>query len=283
MGRVGEGTAGMTQAARRATVGADTVGDVLRYWRGVRRMSQMDVAHSAELSSRHLSFVENGRSRASIEVLVRLGEVLDMPLRERNRLMLAGGYAPLYRHAVADPRDNPELMATIERITDAAEPYPAIVFDRHWHVIRMNAPAALFAVGVSPELLKPPISVMRVLFHPDGIGDRLLDRGTLRGAMLARVMRQARATDDPVLRDLVRELEGYHRADGSADAPEPARGDEIAQSFTLMTEAGPLRFLSTIATFGSPHDVAASELAIETFYPADAETARVLHSNTRRR
>ena len=155
------------------------VGDVLRHWRGVRRISQMEVAHVAEVSPRHLSFVENGHARASRDVLRRLGRALDLPLRERNRLLLATGYAPEYREAAEDTVHDPAIVSALRQIMEAAQPFPAVVFDRHWNVVALNAPAAIFVEDAPDHLLAPPLSTLRLLVHPDGIGHRIEDRDRL--------------------------------------------------------------------------------------------------------
>lgn len=266
-----------TQTAAPAQHLAD-VGEVLRHWRGVRRISQMEVAHMAEVSPRHLSFVENGHARASREVLGRLGAVLDLPLRERNRLLLATGYAPEYREAADVAVHDPAIVATLRQIMEAAQPFPAVVFDRHWSVVALNVPAAIFLEGAPAHLLEPPLSTLRLLMHPDGIGHRVVEHDRLYASMLNRLARQTASTGDPVLGALHRELSAYVGELSASPAGASALGEqqEIAELFRIRYRGHLLAFMSTVATIGQPRDVLTSELAIETFYPADARTRELL-------
>ncbi len=254
------------------------VGEVLRHWRGIRRVSQMDTAHMVHVSPRHLSFVENGHARASRELLQRLGHALDIPLRDRNRLLLATGYAPEFRDLHAAPHHDPAMLATLQQIMQAAEPLPAIVFDRHWNVVALNSGAAIFAEDAAPHLLTPPLSTLRLLVHPQGIGHRIEDRDRLCRSMIHRLERQIAATGDPTLAALHAEL-GQHLPEATAK-PAPAsaahHASDLAESFRIAYRGHALSFISTLAVIGSPRDVLASELAIETFYPADAPTRAFL-------
>lgn len=281
MGNIQDEKTSVTVTEAREGLGR-SLGDLLRGWRSTKRFSQMALAHAAQVSTRHLSFIENGHAQPGREVLIRLSDVLGLSLRERNRLLLAGGFAPVYSDAIADPGSDLNLRQTVERIVTAAGSYPAIVFDRHWNLVSMNTAARIFTEGVSSDLLDDPVCVLRVLFHPNGVGSRISNASRLRAAMLGRVERQANISGDPVLQRLVRELRHYMAASGdSAEDLETRLHSDIAETFTLKTASGPIRMLSTIATFGTPLEVSTSELAIETFYPADPDSAIVLERHLR--
>jgi transcriptional regulator with XRE-family HTH domain len=242
-------------------------GDLLREWRQRRRLSQLDLALAAGVSSRHLSFVETGRSRPTSEMILRLAEHLDVPLRDRNALLLAGGYAPAYpERGLAEP----ELAAVrhaLTRVLKGHEPYPAVVVNRWWELVDANAGIALFTRDVNPGLLKPPVNVLRLSLHPDGMAPRIVNLPEWRAHLLTRLHHQLRATGDPRLADLRDELAAYP---GGQDPP-PAPADVV-----VPLRYQDLTFLSITAMVGTPMDVTVSELAIESFYPADAPTAAAL-------
>lgn len=254
------------------------VGDVLRDWRGRQRLSQEQLAHLAGVSTRHLSYVENGRSVASRRVLLRLAAALDMPLRERNVLLVAGGYAPEFRQPPSPA--SAETMSLLAMVMDAAGPFPVIVVDRWWDVVARNAAAGVFLDGVDPRLVAGTVNVATLLFAPGGTGDRVGDPAVLRLRMLARLEAQAQATGDERLRGMAREARAHvttahgEPSDLVGASPAAAGGSPpvVAEHFTIASSAGPLTFVSTIATIGAPLEVHASELAIETFYPADEAT-----------
>ncbi|WP_454828877.1 helix-turn-helix domain-containing protein [Pseudoxanthomonas wuyuanensis] len=248
-------------------------GEQLRDWRQRRYLSQLDLAHLAGISPRHMSFIETGRSVPSRTVVLRLSDRLEVPLRDRNQLLLAAGYAPLYRENQLDDA----AMATARRAMDLVlrghEPYPALVVDRHWQMQAANRAVAPFLRGVAPELLEPPINVLRLSLHPKGVAPRIANLGQWRAHLLARLEKQVESTGDAVLEALLQELHGY-------PAPEY---DEVAEPgvvvpMRLMTEAGELEFISTTTVFGTPMEVTLSELAIESFFPANDRTARVLRT-----
>ena len=246
-------------------------GDLIREWRQRRRLSQLDLAIAANVSSRHLSFVETGRSRPTSEMILHLAEHLDVPLRDRNALLLAGGFAPAYpERGLAEP----ELQAVrnaLKRVLDGHEPYPAAVVNRWWELVDANAGIALFTGGISPELLEPPVNVLRLSLHPDGMAPRIANLPEWRAHLLARLRRQAEATGDPRLVTLYTELEAYP---GSlAQTPEPT---DVVVPLRYRTPQAELSFLSITAVIGTPMDVTVEELAIESFYPADAQTAKAL-------
>ena len=246
-------------------------GDLIREWRQRRRLSQLDLAIAANVSSRHLSFVETGRSRPTSEMILHLAEHLDVPLRDRNALLLAGGFAPAYpERGLAEP----ELHAVknaLKRVLDGHEPYPAAVVNRWWELVDANAGIALFTGDVSPELLEPPVNVLRLSLHPDGMAPRIANLPEWRAHLLARLHRQAEATGDPRLFSLYSELEAY--PGGQAQPPLPT---DVVVPLRYRTAQAELSFLSITAVIGTPMDVTVEELAIESFYPADPQTAKAL-------
>lgn len=249
-----------------------TIGEHLREWRTRRRMSQLDLACDAEISTRHLSFLETGRSTPSREMLLHLAERLAVPLRERNVLLVAAGYAPVFgEHKL----DDPALAAArdaIGLVLAAHEPYPALAVDRHWNLVAGNRAAGRVMGGVSPELARPPVNVLRVALHPDGLARRTANFAEWRGDLLARLRRQVELTADPALAALYEELAGYPAPYQTRPPPSP-NPSAVAVPFRLITDLGILSFLSTITVFGTPIDITLSELAIETFLPADRATA----------
>jgi transcriptional regulator with XRE-family HTH domain len=246
-------------------------GDLIREWRQRRRLSQLDLAIAANVSSRHLSFVETGRSRPTSEMILHLAEHLDVPLRDRNALLLAGGFAPAYpERGLAEP----ELQAVrnaLKRVLDGHEPYPAAVVNRWWELVDANAGIALFTGGVSPKLLEPPVNVLRLSLHPDGMAPRIANLPEWRAHLLARLHRQAETTGDQRLAALHEELAAY--PGGRAGTPGPA---DVVVPLRYRTPQTELSFLSITAVIGTPMDVTVEELAIESFYPADAQTAKAL-------
>ncbi len=239
------------------------VGVLLRHWRERRRMSQLDLALATEVSARHVSFVETGRSKPTRTMLLKLSEQLDIPLRERNSLLLAGGFAPAYpQHELADI-PLPAVTDAIGKILDGHLPYPALVVDRHWSMVDANAAVGALTAGVAPELLEPPVNVLRLSLHPAGLASRIGNLAQWRAHVLDRLSRQVLTTGDPKLAALHKELREYpggddHNYDTRALVV-PLRIDEYA-------------FFSTTTVFGTPLDVTLAELAIEAFYPADEQT-----------
>jgi transcriptional regulator with XRE-family HTH domain len=248
------------------------VGPLLRDWRKRRRLSQLDLALEAGVSARHLSFVETGRSRPSADMVLQLADQLEVPLRDRNHLLLAAGHAPVFEeHDLEDPEMEPVRQA-LQLILDGHEPYPAVVIDRSWEMLAANQAVGLLTAGVAPELLEPPVNVLRVSLHPDGVAPRIANLAEWRGHLLDRLERQIALTADPALATLLEELESYPAPERPAPRPDP----EIAVPLRLHTDAGELAFISTVATFGTAVEVTASELSIESFFPADAATAATL-------
>lgn len=249
------------------------IGDLLREWRQRRRMSQLELSLDAEISTRHLSFLETGRSQPSREMVLRLAERLDVPLRDRNLLLHAAGFASVFpERPLGDPALRVARQA-IDQVLAGHEPYPALAVDRHWTLIAANAATTRVIGGVDPALLQPPVNVLRLALHPAGMAPRTANLGEWRAHLLARLGHQIQVSGDPVLIRLLRELRGY-------PAPDEAMHDVDANAFVvpfrLITDAGTLSFFSTITVFGTPVDITLSELAVEAFYPADAATADAL-------
>jgi transcriptional regulator with XRE-family HTH domain len=259
---------------------SSTVGDLLREWRCRRRLSQLDLAVGADISQRHLSFLESGRAQPSREMVLRLARHLSVPPRERNTLLLAAGFAPMcMERALSDP----ELRAArevVELVLDAHEPYPAIAIDRHWLLVASNMAASQFFVDVAPELLQPPINVLRLSLHPMGMGPRIANFCQWRDHVLERLQSQIEVSGDPVLMELLGELKSYAAPAGSEERASlrTARFAGVAVPCQLQTPVGVLSFLSTTTVFGTPIDITLSELAIETFLPADTTTAMALRA-----
>jgi transcriptional regulator with XRE-family HTH domain len=257
-----------------------TVGTMLRDWRRRRRLSQLDLACEADISSRHLSFLETGRSQPSREMVLHLAERLDVPLRERNTLLLAAGYAPVFEER---PLGDPTLQAArrvVDLVLAGHEPFPAIAVDRHWTLVASNRAVSPLLAGIEPSLLEPPVNVLRLGLHPRGLAPRIANLHEWRSHLLARLRRQIDVSADPVLVDLLNELSGYpvpHREKQQmADATDFAG---VAVPMQLATEDGILSFLSTTTVFGTPVDITLSELALESFFPADAPTLEALTRN----
>ena len=257
-----------------ATTFQRPVGELLRDWRERRRLSQLELANRVEVSSRHVSFVETGRSQPSREMIVRLAEHLDVPLRDRNQLLLAGGYAPVYSESSLHSPAMLAIRTTLRRLLKAHEPYPALVVDRWWNIVESNAGVQLFTEGVDEKLLKAPVNALRLTLHPDGLAGRITNLAEVRAAALSSLQRQVAGTADPDLQDLYDELRAYG-VDDQPTSPSPA---EVVVPMKLRYQGQELSLLTTIATFGTPLDVTVSELMIESFYPADEATTEFLRS-----
>jgi transcriptional regulator with XRE-family HTH domain len=257
-----------------ATTSPSPIGEMLRAWRRRRNLSQLELAGEAEVSARHLSFLETGRARPSREMVMRLSEELEVPLRERNELLLAAGYAPAYPERSLDASEMTAVREAIDRFLRAHEPYPAVVVDRHHHLVTANDALDLLLEGVHPDLLQPPANGMRVALHPEGMAPRTLNLAEWSAHLLHRVRREAQLTGDPELRALHDELAGYP---GVVSAPPHAgiQATDIVLPLRLRDTdgRGELAFVSTLSTFLTASDVTLSELAIEAFYPANAHTA----------
>jgi transcriptional regulator with XRE-family HTH domain len=249
-------------------------GTQLREWRQRRHLSQLDLAIEADVSSRHLSFIETGRARPTRDMLLRLAKHLDMPLRERNKLLLAGGFAPAYpERALASP-DLASVRTALARVLAGHEPYPALVINRHWELIDANAAVGLLTGGAAAHLLEPPVNVLRLSLHPDGMAPRILNLAEWRAHLLGRLHRQAQATGDPALASLHEELAAYPGGPSGGPVPD---GTDVVVPLRYRAESGvELSFISITAVVGTPLDITVEELAIESFYPADDATAAAL-------
>jgi transcriptional regulator with XRE-family HTH domain len=254
-----------------ATASADLVGTHIRTWRSRRRLSQLDLALDAEISARHLSFIETGRSRPSRAMLLRLAERLRIPPRERNVLLVAGGFAPALP---ARTLDDPALAAArlaVDKVLAAYEPYPALAVDLHWNLVAANAGVAPFLEGCAPALIAPPLNVLRLSLHPDGLAPRIDNLAQWRGHVFRRLEEQIEASADPVLAALLEELRAYP---GGTDDPGESNG--IAILLKVRQGSHLLSLLSMTTVFGTPLDITLSELAIEAFLPGDKQTAAIL-------
>lgn len=256
------------------TMTGPSVGDILRDWRARRRLSQLDLAGDAAISARHLSFVETGRASASREMLIRLAEQLAMPLRARNQLLNAAGYAAIHPERPIDAPDMRMVRGAIERIIEGHLPFPALAVDRGWNLVTANAALGPFLAEVDPALLVPPVNVLRLSLHPKGLAPSIDNLAQWRGHLLARLRQQADQTGDRALDALHDELARYPgRPPGQADAL-PAI--VVPLRIRLPGTAQALSFISTTTVFGTPLDVTLAELALECFYPADEATRRAL-------
>src|SRR5829696_6112190 len=248
------------------------VGPLLRDWRRRRRLSQLELALEAGVSARHVSFLETGRSRPSPEMLIQLAEHLEVPLRERNQMLLAAGYAPRYgEHSLDDPEMEP-VRSALQRVLDAHAPFPAVVVDRAWEMVAANASVPLLIAEVAAHLMEPPVNVLRVSLHPEGMAPRIVNLAEWRAHLLERLQRQIVATGSPDLRALYDEVSSYP---GPRAAPPSGLAGQIAVPLRLRVgdDSRELAFISTVATFGTAVDITVAELAIESFFPLDEGTA----------
>jgi transcriptional regulator with XRE-family HTH domain len=252
-----------------------TFGDRLRSWRMRRRLSQLQLANLAEVSARHLSFLETGRSRPSRELVLHLAEHLDVPLRERNTLLVAAGFAPTFRETpLEDPPMTP-VRDALQALLRSHEPFPAIVVDRAWNLVAANRPTVVLTEGVAPHLIEPPINVMRISLHPEGIAPRVINFDEYRSHLLTRLARDAHITGDETLAALYEEVRGYVGDTGEHTGTDAVN---VVLPLRLRSDHGELSLFSTVAVFGTPVDITLDELAIEQFFPADEHTAEVLRA-----
>ncbi|TMR17707.1 helix-turn-helix domain-containing protein [Nonomuraea turkmeniaca] len=246
------------------------VGELLRMWRHRRGLTQLDLAIQAEVSARHVSFVETGRTIPSSAMVLHLAEQLAVPLRERNRLLVAAGHAPVFRQRPLEDPDLVRARGVLEQIVRGHEPYPALVVDHRWNLVLANEALEVFLDGVDEALLKPPVNMMRLGLHPGGFAPRLLNLAQVRGFLLPRLARQVARTGDPELSALHEELLSY----GPAGEPPPLDPADIALPIRIRHRGAELCFVNTITTFGTAFDITLDEIAVEAYYPADVETAR---------
>ncbi|RWQ36430.1 MAG: helix-turn-helix domain-containing protein [Mesorhizobium sp.] len=249
-----------------------SAGSLIREWRTRRRMSQLDLAMEAEISQRHLSFVESGRAAPSRDMVLHLAEQLSIPLRQRNQLLLAAGFAPSFSERSLTDASLAPAMAAVEIVLKGHEPFPALAVDRHWNLVSANAAIGPFLANVAePSLLKPPVNVLRLSLHPGGVAPRIVNLAEWRAHLLDRLKHQ----NDAVLVELERELRTYPSGLNGA-RPVPVEPNAIVHPLRLAHGDAVLSFISTITVFGTPLDVTLSELAIESFFPADEQTRTVL-------
>src|SRR5438105_8135652 len=262
-----------------AAPGSLTVGPLLRGWRQRRRLSQLDVSARAAISTRPLSFLETGRARPSREMVLYLAEELDVPLRERNTLLVAAGFAPLYRETPLEGDDMATVRETLQQLLTGHEPYPALVVDRQWNLVLANRAIGLLVAGLPEALLAPPVNVLRLSLAPSGLASRIANFEEWSAHLLSRLGREVTATGDPALAALYDELAALPGV-RAHELPVP-HGDgagRLVVTLQLKTAIGDLTFFSTVATFGTAVDITLAELSIESFFPADAATADALRA-----
>ncbi|MFC9438470.1 helix-turn-helix domain-containing protein [Nocardia sp. NPDC057030] len=253
-------------------------GRLLREWRQRRRLSQLDLALLADTSARHLSYVETGRATPSRAMVLRLCEALEVPLRERNTVLLAANFAPAYRESSLDDANLASVRGALTTMLTAHEPYPAVIIDRLWNVVTGNAAMGVLMHGVPEHLLLPQPNVYRLVLHPDGLASRLANPNQVRELFLERLVRQVSASGDPELTALYDEVSRYPLPPDPPEQPktEAAQTSPFEVPIRIRTPVGEMSMFSTMATFGAPADVTLSELAIELFYPLDEFTAAAL-------
>jgi transcriptional regulator with XRE-family HTH domain len=251
------------------------IGEMLRSWRRRRRLSQLELSLNAGVSSRHLSFLETGRARPSREMVLHLAQELQVPARERNSLLLAAGFAPLYTERALDEPQMALVREAIDRFLRAHEPYPAIVIDRYHDLLASNDALEALLEGVSTELLEPPANALRIALHPRGMAPRTLNLGEWSAHLMQRLQREMQITADPRLESLYDELAGYPGVEIASPAAQ-VEAPEIVLPLRLRDGDRELAFFSTISTFGTAVDITLAELSIEAFYPANARTANRL-------
>jgi transcriptional regulator with XRE-family HTH domain len=246
-----------------------TVGELLRQWRQRRGLSQLDLAIAADVSARHVSLVETGKSKPSADMILRLADQLHVPLRDRNRLLLAAGFAPRYAERPLDDAALSAALDAVRRVLQAHEPYPALVFDRRWNILMTNRAIDPFLAQVAPELLQPPVNLVRLGLDPRGFAPMVVNLADVRAVFRTRISRQLAAAPDPQLTALYEEL----LTPGPGDTTDQRVDADVVIPMILRVDGRELRLFSTITTFGTPMDITVDEIAIESYYPADAQTA----------
>ncbi|GAA2924933.1 MULTISPECIES: helix-turn-helix transcriptional regulator [Streptomycetaceae] len=263
------------------TVALDTgVGPLLRGWREQRRISQLELALRADSSARHISFVETGRARPSEQMILRLADHLDIPVRERNALLVVAGYAPRFAETSLDDPSMGALREAVERLLAGYEPYPALVVDATYTVVAANRGIQVLLEGVPEHLLTPAPNAMRLTLHPEGLAPRILNLPEWRADLLAQMERQIALVRSAELRSLYEEVAAYPVPEPPRCAPAAVGGGvpSLALPLRILHEGQVLSFIASIATFNTPMDITVAELAIETFLPADRSTADRLHA-----
>lgn len=257
------------------------VGDLLRDWRTRRRRSQLDLAIDVGVSTRHLSFVETGRSRPSPELVLTIAQHLDVPLRERNGLLLAAGYAPRFSQMSLDDPAMEHVRASIQRMLDAHDPYPGVAIDRQWNVVIANRTALSLTEGVPSAVLGPPLNVYRLCLHPDGLARRTTNFTDWASYLLQQLRRSIVLTGDAALESLLAEVSAYPNVAQIAPNLDAGQPDDppILVPFRMATAMGELSLFTTLTTFGTPLDITIDELAIELFFPANDRTDHILRGD----
>jgi transcriptional regulator with XRE-family HTH domain len=248
-------------------------GVLLRRWRERRRLTQADLALAANSSTRHLSCLETGKSQPSRAIVNRLTELLDVPLRDRNTLLLAAGFAPAYQETSIDGLE--AAKAAMDRVLQAHKPFPAFAVDRHWNVVLSNGALPQLYEGCSEALLRPPVNAMRLILHPAGMGPRILNFAAWRAYSLSVLRQQIEARTDPRLQSLLTEVAAYPVPPGSAASADFERFERLATPLRVATRLGPTSFLSTVTVFGTASDITLAELALEMLFPADDHTVEI--------
>jgi transcriptional regulator with XRE-family HTH domain len=248
-------------------------GVLLRRWRERRRMTQADLAYAAESSTRHLSCLETGKAQPSREMIARLAEYLDIPLRDQNTLMLAAGFAPAFQERSIAALD--AAKTAIEAILKAHQPYPAMAIDRHWNVVLSNSALPQLYEGCSADLMRAPVNAVRLTLHPAGMGPRIVNYGAWRAHVLSVLRQQIDARGDSVLQGLLEEVLAYPSPPDCEKVESFGPSERLATPFRIATRFGILSFLGTVTVFGTPNDVTLSELALEMLFPADDRTAEI--------
>jgi transcriptional regulator with XRE-family HTH domain len=253
-----------------------TVGNLLKLWRERRRKSQLELALDAEISTRHLSFVETGRAKPSREMILLLAENLQIPLRERNKILIAGGYAPIFSEKTLDDVSLSAVRTAIDLILQGHEPFPALAVDRYWNMVAANKIVPILLDEVSPKLLENPINVLRLSLHPEGLAPKIVNFQEWRNHIFKRLRKQINDSADEELEKLFDELSSY-KFSGKSNENESNSHHEIIVPLQIQSKFGVLSFISTVTVFGTPIDVTVSEIALETFFPADEKTREIFY------
>lgn len=256
--------------------GAPSAGALLREWRQRRNLSQLELALRSAISARHLSFIETGRAQPSREMVLHLAERLDVPLRERNRLLLAAGFAPVFGERSLEESEMAPVREALDRFLAAHEPYPAVVVDRHWNVVAFNRGVVYVNHNVAPELRAPPANALRIALHPEGLAPQISNLAAWSGFLLGRLRREIEATNDPVLEALYAELSAYPGVAAEEDLGDVPTPTEIMLKHKLRLGDKDLDLFCTFTTFGTARDLTLAELSIVAFYPANPQTAEAL-------
>jgi transcriptional regulator with XRE-family HTH domain len=248
-------------------------GVLLRRWRERRRMTQGDLAYAAESSTRHLSCLETGKAQPSREMIARLAEYLEIPLRDQNTLMLAAGFAPAFQERSLAALE--AAKTAIDAILAAHKPYPSFAVDRHWNIVASNSALPQLYEGCSPDLMRTPVNAVRLTLHPAGMAPKIVNYAAWRAHTLTVLRQQIDARADPVIQALFAEVSSYPAPPGPEPSASPEASERFATPLRIATRFGVMSFLSTVTVFGTPNDVTLSELALEMLFPADEKTAEI--------